>query len=543
MSIRWLPARADVLDASHKPAFDSSGRRLSFKRSLMAMLGMACAAMLVGLDQTIVGTALPRIVAELKGFDLYAWVATSYMLASVVTIPIVGRLGDTFGRKPFLLIAIGLFMVASALCGIASSMLFLVLARGLQGIGGGILIGTLFAAVADLFPDPRLRIRWLVFVSSAFVVTNAVGPTLGGLLTQYGGWRLVFVLNLPVGAISLLCVACFVPHLRPARSAARARLDWIGALLLTAAFCALHVLIDHAGQNGLSFVTLSLAVIALACLVSLCVWERRIRHPVLPLDMLLDARLAALFVMSLLGGFALFSLVFYVPLLFQGGLAMSPRSSGTLVTPLLLGTSAGSMLNNRIITRIPRANTVIHAGFAICSLASLSVLLLDGTEPHLVWMLCMGVCGLGLGIVGTSLTLCSQQIVGRDQLGAATALVQSLRTLGGMLGTMLTGALMGHLYTSAVYRSLDNWQATQWFKSFASPSVLVDHNEQAALIARIVSQGHSGNRMMHAAREALVSSIHVGLALAALAMLAGLCLAWFVPPVCVAHARDGESSA
>src|SRR6201996_8979957 len=155
-----------------------SGQLLPFRESLLAMLGIAFVAMLVALDQTIVGTAMPHIVAELRGFDLYAWVATSYMLASVITIPIFGRLGDLYGRKRFLLAAIALFTVASVLCGLANTMLMLVIARGVQGIGGGILIGTIFASVADLFPDARLRLRWLVFVSTAFGLSNIVGPTL-----------------------------------------------------------------------------------------------------------------------------------------------------------------------------------------------------------------------------------------------------------------------------------------------------------------------------------------------------------------------------
>ena len=177
------------------------GQLLPFRESLLAMLGVAFVSMLVALDQTIVGTALPRIVADLKGFDLYAWVATAYMLASVITIPIFGRLGDLFGRKPFLIAAILLFTGASVLCGLATSMLLLVVSRGLQGIGGGILIGTVFATVADLFPNPKLRLRWLVFVTSAFGVANMVGPTLGGMLTQYGGWRLVFFVSVPFGVI------------------------------------------------------------------------------------------------------------------------------------------------------------------------------------------------------------------------------------------------------------------------------------------------------------------------------------------------------
>lgn len=179
---------------------------MPFRESLMAMLGISFVTMLVALDQTVVGTALPTIVAELKGFDLYAWVATSYLLTSVITVPIFGRLGDYYGRKPFVIASIIVFTVASVLCGLANSMMFLVLARGLQGIGGGMLVGTAFACIADLFPDSVVRLRWQVLMSSAFGIANAVGPSLGGILTQYYGWRSVFYVNLPVGVLSLFFV-------------------------------------------------------------------------------------------------------------------------------------------------------------------------------------------------------------------------------------------------------------------------------------------------------------------------------------------------
>ncbi|RKP55691.1 MFS transporter [Pararobbsia silviterrae] len=512
-------------------SYDPSRQLLPFRQSLLAMLGVAFIAMLVALDQTIVGTALPRIVADLKRFDLYAWVATAYMLASVITIPIFGRLGDLYGRKPFLIAAILLFTFASVLCGSATTMLTLVLARGLQGIGGGILIGTLFATVADLFPDPQLRLRWLVFVSTAFGVSNIIGPTLGGALTQLGGWRLVFFVNLPVGMLSLLFVQRYVPHLRPARERGPIRLDWLGACVTAATFGALQLLIELFPKQGISATTIALSCITLTLALVLFLWEKRMGYPIVPVDMLLDRKLAALFAMSVLGGFALFSLVFYVPLLFQGGYAMSPHDSGMLITPLLLGTSVGSMLNNRIVTRIRRANPIIYVGFGMFALACVSIVRLSGTEAHLVWMSCMGVSGLGIGLVIANLTIFSQQIVSRDNLGAATALLQSLRTFGGMLGTVMTGALLSHLYSMGVHRSLDAYQATQWFKSFASPELLIDRNEQAALISRLVNAGHAGGAMMDSARETLVTSIHIGLGLAAAAALAGLCLAWFVPPV------------
>jgi len=218
--------------AVHTAAHHSSGQVLPFRESLLAMLGVSFVSMLVALDQTVVGTALPTIVADLKGFELYAWVATSYLLTSVITVPIFGRLGDYYGRKPFVIASIIVFTAASVLCGAANNMLFLVVARGLQGIGGGMLVGTAFACIPDLFPDSVVRLRWQVLMSSAFGIANAVGPSLGGFLTQYYGWRSVFYVNLPVGLLSLFFVWRYLPHLRHVVHEGKMRLDWPGALLI-----------------------------------------------------------------------------------------------------------------------------------------------------------------------------------------------------------------------------------------------------------------------------------------------------------------------
>ncbi|HQT27198.1 MAG TPA: MFS transporter, partial [Burkholderiales bacterium] len=162
-----------------------------FRGKLLSMLGLCFVLVMVALDQTVIGTALPTIASDLNGFDLYAWVGTSYLLTSVIALPIFGKLGDEHGRKPFVVVAIILFTLASMLCGASFSMLQLVLSRALQGIAGGMLITTSFASVPDLFPDARERLRWQVLFSTAFGIANAIGPSLGGYLTQYWGWRYV----------------------------------------------------------------------------------------------------------------------------------------------------------------------------------------------------------------------------------------------------------------------------------------------------------------------------------------------------------------
>ncbi|WP_061132885.1 MFS transporter [Caballeronia fortuita] len=517
--------------AVHTAAHHSSGQVLPFRESLMAMLGISFVTMLVALDQTVVGTALPTIVAELKGFDLYAWVATSYLLTSVITVPIFGRLGDYYGRKPFVIASIVVFTVASVLCGLANSMMFLVLARGLQGIGGGMLVGTAFACIADLFPDNVVRLRWQVMMSSAFGIANAVGPSLGGFLTQYYGWRSVFYVNLPVGIVSLFFVWRFLPHLRHIAHEGKMRLDWPGAMLIAVALGALQMFVEMLPKHGFSAETAALLAMSVAAGFALWKWEKRCDHAILPIDMFRNKALAALFTLSILGGFTMFSLLFYAPLLFQGGFGMSPKDAGMMITPLVVFITIGSIVNGRIVTRLKNANVMLYAGFALLAVSCLGVVVATHNMPRALLLVVMLLGGLGLGFVMPNLTVFAQQTAGRAHLGIATALLQSLRMIGGMIGTALTGTLVSHLYASGVSLALEKDRAMHWAADLSDPQILINREGQQTLLAQLSAAGHNGAMLLEAAREALVAAIHIGLALAALIAVVSLWQSRRVPPV------------
>lgn len=383
------------MSASLTPEPHSAGQVLPFRQSLMAMLGICFVTMMVALDQTVVGTALPTIVAELKGFDLYAWVATSYLLTSVITVPVFGRLGDYYGRKFFVVVSIVLFTAASVLCGMANSMLFLVLARGLQGIGGGMLVGTAFACIPDLFPDSHVRLRWQVMLSSAFGIANAVGPSLGGFLTEYYGWRSVFYVNLPVGLLSLWFVWRHLPRIRHVVPQGKIRLDWPGAVLIALALGGMQLLVELLPSRGLSMPILGLGVASVAAFVALYWWEKRCEQPILPFEMFRNPALAALFTLSVFSGFAMFALLFYAPLLLQGGFGLSPQDAGLLITPLVVCITLGSIINGRIITRIPNPNAMLYAGFVMLSLACVGIIMTHRWTPQWVVAAYMLLAGLG----------------------------------------------------------------------------------------------------------------------------------------------------
>jgi len=520
----------------------SAGQILPFRQSLMAMLGMCFVMMMVAVDQTVVGTALPTIVSELHGFSLYAWVATAYLLTSVITVPIFGRLGDYYGRKPFVVAAIVVFTVASVLCGAAQSMLQLVLARALQGVGGGMLVGTAFACIPDLFPDTRVRLRWQVMVASAFGISNAIGPSLGGLLTEHYGWRSVFYVNLPIGVLGTWFVIRHLPHLRQ-HTGGKIRLDWPGALLIAAALGSLQLLVELLPQADEGRTVALLAVASMLAFFALYAWEKRCEYPLLPFEMLRNRSLAMLFLMALLVGTTMFTLLFYAPLMMQGGFGLSPQQAGLLVTPLAAFITVGSILGGRIIPRMAHPGRILYAGFSLLAASCAGVLLSERSTAHSLLVVYMMMGGLGMGFVMPTLTIFGQQAAGRAHLGIATALLQSLRMIGGMVGTAVVGSVVSNTYASRTAAALSQRVDADSMAQLADPRILVDIDTQTRLLAQWKAHGLDGMAVLDTARQALVTAIHGGQAIALAVALVGLWCVYRAPKVKLASPGRAPSPA
>lgn len=477
----------------------------------MAMLGLCCVAALVALDQTVVSTALPAIVAELHGFDLYAWVATSYLLTSVITVPVVGRLGDQFGRRPFVVASIVIFCVASGLCGCANSMHALVAARALQGIGGGMLVGSAFASIVDLFPDAHVRLRWQMMMASAFGLANTLGPSLGGALTQYPGWRWVFYINLPLGLIALAAVWRFLPHVRHGTPGKRTRIDWPGAAMIAVGLGSLQLLVELAPQHGFTSGMVVIAVVCVIAFAALLYWERRVEHPLIPGELLRNASLRSMFLLSATNGFMQFSLLVYVPLMFQGGFDLSARTAGMLVTPLVAFIMVSNVCNTRILPRIAHAALMVNLGFVLTTLCTACMLLANAHSSHAFLVAVMVIGGIGMGLTMPNLTITMQQAAPRKDVGIGIALLQSQRMVGAMLGTALTGATVNWVYRHTVVNALaGEGDAAAWRQQLANPEILLSQEQQASLLARLAATGRNGAQLIGMAHDALVHAIHVG---------------------------------
>ncbi len=473
------------------------------------MAGICLVIMLVALDSTVVGTAMPRIVAELQGYALYPWIASSYLMTNAVLIPIIGRLGDLYGRKPFVLASVVLFTLASVLCGASQTMMQLVLARGLQGIGGGMLTGVAFASVTDLFPDRIQRVRWQAMMSATFGIASAFGPALGGWLTEHAGWRSVFYINLPVALLAFPMVWRFLPkivHHEGDRS-----VDWLGAVLLALAIAALLLGTEKGQSDGFTSLWFSGLVIAVVALtISFVRHQFHSAAPVIPMRMFLRPGVKRLTALAMLTGLVLFGLVFYTPLMLQGGLGMSPNTAGLTLTPLLVCITVGSIVNGRLMTRMKNPQHLLAYGLIVLFFACIALSFTNAGTPRALLMAIFGACGLSLGFQLPNLTLQMQACVERYDLGAASALIQTMRMLGSMLGTSLGAAAVNLTFAresanALAHQGISDLRVAQLLQT---PQVLIRRQDHDALLQLASNLGFDATPLIAQIEHGLITGVH-----------------------------------
>ncbi len=436
MTYQYLHVATDI---STPPAETRSGSGLL----LFAVLGGMFLAML---DQTIVGTALPRIVQELGGADLYTWVVTAYLLTSTITVPLYGRLSDVYGRKPLLIIGVGLFLAGSALCGAAQDMTQLIAFRGLQGLGAGALLPLSLALVADLFPPGRSG-RVQGALGGVMALSYIAGPFLGGVFTDTAGWRWAFLVNLPIGLAVLAIVVARLPH--TAGQGRGARPDYLGIAVFTGAIGALLVGLTEKGRGDQAWtdapvlwpIAAAAAGLALFVLV-----ERRAAEPIIPLELFRDRTYALANAASFLTAFCLYAGVVFLPRYFQEALGLSATESGLRIYPLMLGMVAGSMVTGALISKTGRYKPWLVAGPFLIAVGGLLCAGLATTTSGLALAGWMALLGLGMGPMLSGLTVAVQFAVPPRLIGTASANLTFFRQIGGSVAL----ALAGGLYTGVV---------------------------------------------------------------------------------------------
>ncbi|WP_406009211.1 MDR family MFS transporter [Streptomyces sp. NBC_00637] len=426
-----------VLDARSKPA-DPRDEHVS-GNVLVSIGALLLGMLLAALDQTIVSTALPTIVSELGGMEHLSWVVTAYLLASTAATPLWGKLGDQYGRKRLFQAAIVIFLIGSALCGMAQNMPQLIAFRALQGLGGGGLMVLSMAIVGDLVP-PRDRGRYQGLFGAVFGATSVLGPLLGGLFTEHLSWRWVFYVNLPVGVVALAVIAA-VLHI-PRRSTKHV-IDYLGTFLIAAVATCL-VLVASLGGTTWDWASpqiVGLAVLGVLLIVAFVAVERRAAEPVLPLKLFRIRTFTLSAVISFIVGFAMFGAMTYLPTFLQVVQGVSPTLSGVHMLPMVAGLLLASTASGQIVSRTGRWKVFPVAGTAVTTLGLLLLHRLDEHSSTGAMSACFFVFGVGLGLVMQVLVLIVQNAVAYEDLGVATSGATFFRSIGASFGVAIFGTI------------------------------------------------------------------------------------------------------
>jgi len=418
------------------------GYNFTIGRILAIYAGLMVTLLLAALDQTIVATALPRIVSDLGGITQYSWVFTAYMLTSTVTVPLYGKLGDVYGRKNLFLFAIVVFLLGSALCGAATDMTQLVVFRALQGIGAGGLFPLSLAVIGNIVP-PRDRGRWQGLIGAVFAASSILGPAVGGFIVDNASWRWVFLVNLPVGGIALVVISITMPRRTPQTAHP---IDWLGAGVLAAGVASLLLGLVWGGKDypWTSGHVVGALVLAAVLLVAFAIVERRAREPILPFDILRNPIVAGSIACMALVGMAMFGTISYVPLFVQGVIGTSATSSGVVLTPLMLGAVTTSLLTGQLVSRTGRYRWNAILGPIVLAIGMFLLWRMDVNTTNAQAARNMVIAGIGIGSMMQVFVLSVQNAVPRRHIGSATALTQFSRQMGATIGVTVMGAIVNH---------------------------------------------------------------------------------------------------
>jgi EmrB/QacA subfamily drug resistance transporter len=419
------------------------------QKKILPFAAVVIAMLPAVLDQTILATALPVIARDLGSLSDVSWIVTAYVVAAAATTPLWGRLGDRLGRKLLLQVSLAMFVSVSALCAAAPGMTALIVLRLVQGIAAGGLMTLAMASVGDLVA-PRERGRYQGYIAVTFAIATIVGPLLGGLLVEGPGWRWVFLVNLPLGALALAALHLRLPA--PVTEPPERPLDSAGAALLAGATSTLMLVCIWGGERYSWGSLPILALIAATAVLSLALYacERRAADPIVPFHLLRTRAVAVASSALFLGTAALFAITVFVPLFLQTTTGATPTEAGLLLIPAMLGITVSTTLSGRSIARTGRYKRFPVAGLAMMTAALVLLASLSGSPSRMATGIGLLVFGLGFGMVTQVLVTAVQNSVDRRELGTATATTGFFRALGGAVGAAVLGAVFAaHVGTGA----------------------------------------------------------------------------------------------
>src|SRR6266700_2251381 len=431
-----------------QPLSETLGRRRLFSILIGVILGMLLAA----LDQTIVGTALPHIVANLGGLDHYAWVVTAYLLASTVTVPIYGKLSDIYGRRLFFIGGMVIFLIGSALAGTSQNMTQLIIYRGIQGVGAGAMMPIAMAIIGDIF-SPAERGKWQGLIVAVFGLASIVGPTLGGWITDNWGWRWVFYVNMPVGVIAILTAGFVMPKLVIHRQHI---IDYLGVVTLVAGTVPLLLAFSWAGTQYAwgSWQIISLFSFSVVMLITFFLVEMRATEPIISPQLFKNSIFTVSTIAIFLVSAGMFGAILFLPLFVQGVLGNTATDSGLVLTPLMLGFMFSSIVGGQLLSRTGRYKILAICGFIVAAVGMFLLSRMSITTREGEVIRNMIITGLGIGVMMSLFTVVVQNAFPYRQLGEVTASLTFFRSIGSTMGVAVMGTIMTNTFQSALQSNM-----------------------------------------------------------------------------------------
>jgi EmrB/QacA subfamily drug resistance transporter len=511
--------------------------RLTRPQLIGTLGGLLLALLVAALDQTVVGTAEPRIIASLSGFDRYPWVATAYMLSMTVSVPIFAKLSDIYGRKWFFLSGLIIFVVASAFCGASGQVRLpldgmnqLILFRGIQGIGAGILFGLTFTIVGDVF-SPIERGKYQGIFAAVWGLASIFGPTLGGFLTDHYSWRAVFYVNLPVGLIAAIAIWLEFPAFRP--RGVRRKVDFAGVLTLIACLVPLLLALTWVTDYGWSSMRVeSLIGFSIVMLAVFLFAETKASEPVIPLALFRNPIIAICSIASFVLGMGMFGIIIYLPLFMQGVMGVSATQSGSLLTPLMMAAVVGSITAGQATSRTGKYKVLALAGSSLIALGMIMFAQMNADTLRMEVVRGMVVVGLGIGLIQPVYTLAVQNSAPREHLGAATASTQFFRSIGSTMGVSIFGSVLLTIYKHDFANGVPKGTPAIALRPFNNPLMLAQIRPQLeAGFGRYPGGLQLLKLLMANVRMALVHGIHAIFVVGAIIMAGAVILNAFLREV------------